>query len=315
MARSSGSWTSETARLMARKFWDTSTPERIKLHNERKRTLQYHKPEVMREIKTLYDQGINTCDIAKKFNVAKQTIIRAMHIQQVSVRTGPPRYVPDLTPTYTVGYILGVIYGDGFCFKTGKHHRVVIGLNTIDRTFLECFSFHLCKLLGRSPLKVKIIKTKDAFRQAYFRGTCSSEKLWAYIKSLDMGILAKMLSLKPFRIGFLRGFFDSEGCIYFGKNILKGGKVSKIHPQRLRIILDNTDKPLLELVKNALAEENILSWGPFHEPMVNRWNKKPLYRIALKGNLQNVFTFVSRIGTRIKRKQQNIWQWKRMWLK
>lgn len=256
----------------SRLFWKNN-PEKREQTTQKVRRLKYHKPDVMQEIKTLYDQGMNTCDIAKKFNVTKSTVIRAMHIQQITMKQGPARYAVPLTLDYTSGYILGVIYGDGFCFRSGKHHRVVIGLNTVDKSFLECFSFHLCKLLGRSPLKIKIIKTKDTFRQPYFRGICSSEKLFAYIKSLNYGILAQMLAVKPFRIGFLRGFFDSEGCIYFGKNILKGGKISKKHPQRLRIVLDNTDKPLLELVKNALTEENILSWGPFHEPMFNRWNK------------------------------------------
>ena len=315
MARSSGSFTSERARLSARKFWDTYTPEQIKQRNQKIQKLAYHKPEVMQEIKTLYNQGMNTCDIAKKFNVAKMTIIRAMHIANLQMRNPPARHNPNLAPNYTLGYVLGVIYGDGWTSIRKKSHAYDIGLNSIDREFVECFSFHLSRLLERELVPIRPVYCKTGERQTYYNTLCTSNKLGHFFKQLTYDQLTVFLVNPPFRIGFLRGFIDSEGSISLSKHRAKNkNQIAKRHPKRLAITISNTDKPLLEIVKNALEQENIATYRIYDQPMPNRWNKKPLYRLELKTRKWNIFMFIKKIGTRIKRKQNNIRIWKNIWL-
>jgi intein-encoded DNA endonuclease-like protein len=307
-------FTSEAARLNSRKFWNSSSPERIEERNRKLRRLPYHDPNIMAELDRLYRQGMNTSDIAKQFKVAKTTVLRAIHICNLQVNSPPPRYSPDLLPSYSLGYVLGVVRGDGYCFKQkNPWTHFVVGLNTIDKEFLTCFSFHLTHLLGRKPLKIRKIMPTVEWRQPYFAGLCSSNELGKFLKETGYNQIEEMMKSPQVRIGFLRGFFDSEGTICLRKHIIHKGQLSRRHPKRLDLRICNTEKELLEITKRALSSEGIETFNIVQMHMVNKWNVKPLYDLIIKANRTNHLRFATKIGTRITRKQIKLRIWKRDW--
>ena len=49
--------------------------------------------------------------------------------------------------------------------------------------------------------------------------------------------------------------------------------------------------------------------------MKNRWNKKPLYRLTLRGNKENIKSFMHKIGCTITRKKKNYLEWLEKYVK
>jgi intein-encoded DNA endonuclease-like protein len=299
-------------------MWKTlrKNPDRLEARNRKIRKLPYHEKVIMDEITNLYQNKTNTVEIARKFKVSKSTILRAMRINHISLHSSPPRYTPNFAPTYQLGYTLGVIYGDGYCWKENrKHSHFIIGLNSVDKEFVECFSFNLRRVIGREqPLKIGVVKTKEQWRSPYFSGQCSCKQLGEFIKKLTYAKLQnKFLDFPHFRIGFIRGFFDSEGCICYTKHIVRKRTLSKRHPYHLTVSVCNTDKQLLKIVQDALTIENILTSRIWSKKLEKRWNRKVLHGLGLHTNQENIKVFTLKIGTRIKRKQEKIWRWKRDW--
>jgi len=298
-------------------MWKTlrQNPDRLEARNRKIRKLPYHDKAVMNEITNLYQNKIDTIEIARKFNVGKSTILRAMRICKIPRRSPPIRYTPNLEPTFELGYTIGVMYGDGCCTeRKNGYNDFTIRLETIDLDFAKFFAFQFCKVIGRhKPLGVRIAQLTRTGKP-YYRTECRSAKFAYFWRQLPFDKLALMVNISPFRIGFLRGFYDSEGCICMHKQYVGPRQVSKKHPLQLTICVYNTNVEILTLIKNSLLKEGITSYRIREMNMKNRWNVKPLYTLWIHQNLHNIVTFITKIGTRIKRKQKNIWQWKRDWI-
>ncbi|MBS3156348.1 hypothetical protein J4413_03925 [Candidatus Woesearchaeota archaeon] len=109
-----------------------------------------------------------------------------------------------------LAYILGVVYGDGHVSL--KQRRVILSATDLD--FVETFRQTLSKW---SNFKVRFY-SRNIRKPSYIK----SRKLqWvAYIDSIDAAKLLSKFSLNKLmdsetniKSSFLRGFFDSEGCV------------------------------------------------------------------------------------------------------
>ncbi|MEM2280338.1 MAG: LAGLIDADG family homing endonuclease [Nitrososphaerota archaeon] len=120
-----------------------------------------------------------------------------------------------LKPSKELAYIIGVVAGDGYVRRRQRprksYHKVFIGLKVKDREFAEEFARCLGTVLGREPPKPAnprssggrfVVELRCQALYQLLRKPLDMEKLKAFIED-DIEC----------KSAFLRGFFDSEGCV------------------------------------------------------------------------------------------------------
>jgi len=216
------------------------------------------------------------------------------------------RYIPSielLKPSKELAYVIGVKLGDGYVIKSGRIKRynrvcddVRIGLDVKDREFAEEFSRCLAKVLGSTPKRPRYRKSTKRYIVEF-----GSETLYQLLKKpVNLDRLKKYIEhCGNCMAAFLRGFFDSEGCI----------------DKRGYMFLSNTDLRLLEYVKHLLQHLGIETTGPrlktrrgtvIHDPMSGRkyMANKDVYVIGIRAN--NNLSFYEKVGFTIRRKQKRL---------
>jgi intein-encoded DNA endonuclease-like protein len=187
------------------------------------------------------------------------------------------------TPSKELGYILGVIYGDGYLDK------YTIKLKVKDLDFAEIFAETISKWSGHS---CSIRKDKLGLYIVRFY----SVRACKFLSSI------KLTDIKNWGIGnkisFLRGLFDSEGCV---PDTTKRAK---------SIIFYNSNKRIINITSFLLNElditHSITSRKP-SEGKIGRWKfiRKRNYCISIT-NYENKKKFYNLIGFSIKRKQDRL---------
>ncbi len=213
------------------------------------------------------------------------------------------RYIPSielLKPSEELAYVIGVKLGDGYAVRSRRpvkgYSRALIGLKVKDREFAEEFSRCLTKVLGRTPKRLRYVKSTKRYVVEV-----KSETLYQLLrKPLDLDRLKKYIEHCGNCVGaFLRGFFDSEGSVN------KSGY----------IYLSNTDLRLLEYVKHLLQRLGIETTGPWlktrrgtviHDHMTGKkyTTNKDVYVVGIRANSNHIF--YEKIGFTIKRKQKRL---------
>jgi intein-encoded DNA endonuclease-like protein len=211
------------------------------------------------------------------------------------------RYIPSiefLRPSEELAYVIGVKVGDGYVARRRRavksYNRVRIGLKVKDREFAAEFGRCLAEVLGRRPVKPKY---SNSSRQYVVE--VHSQTLYELLKKpVDLDRLKKHIEhCERCTAAFLRGFADSEGSVD------KSGY----------IVIYNTDRGLLEYVKDLLKRFGIESTGPkplnkhgsiarFRNGSYKR--RKDSYYIYIKAN--GNINFYKNIGFTITRKQRRL---------
>jgi len=186
-------------------------------------------------------------------------------------------------PSKELGYILGVIYGDG-CI--GKY---VVKLKVKDLDFAETFAENIFRWSGHSCS----IKT-DKFGLYIVR--------FHSVKACKFLVSMKLIDIKnwklEYKIPFLRGLFDSEGCVPDTSKRAKS------------IIFYNSNKKIINITSFLLNELNINHSITSRKPSkgkIGRWKfiRKRNYCISIT-NYENKKKFYETVGFSIKRKQARL---------
>lgn len=117
----------------------------------------------------------------------------------------------DLRPTPTLAYILGVMLGDG----CSDHHRCYyrLRLKVTKKEFAEEFARNL-KKLGLRPSIGMEKQSKHAFgNKSLWVTTAHSKRFYEWFSKLSLANIREILLMDIQNIrGFLKGFYESEGC-------------------------------------------------------------------------------------------------------
>jgi len=169
------------------------------------RILLHEKALMLRKNSYTYRQIIE--EIAQEYDVrlSKNTISNWTRGITSPLRAGR-LFVPKPSPG--LAYVIGVETGDAFLNVKRKTHQYRIRLRAVDREFVEAFNQALSKVLGCPPHRLWKGKTE---RETHV-------EFGSYL--LHKFLLQKLQHLKVFIehdakcvASFLRGFFDSEGCV------------------------------------------------------------------------------------------------------
>jgi len=199
-----------------------------------------------------------------------------------------------LRPSEELAYVIGAIAGDGYVSNPQKYKYVIV-LRVKDSEFVEEFARCIAKVLGREPPKPRPEKNGKLVVRV------SSKTLYELLKKpiyID-GIRQFIEHCINCICAFLKGFFDSEGGIY-------GNGEIRVY---------NTDKSLLEYIKELLKMLGIKATGPklhtkagrpIKDPRTEKtyFARKHLYRLHICA--ESRLRFYQLIGFTIKRKQQRL---------
>ena len=259
---------------------------RIKMYNDvhklRKRGLSY--TEIRKEIYRKYGIWIDTSTISRWLR-GVCTPYNGRRIPSLEL----------LKPSEDLGYVIGVCLGDGYTSENNVLDGYVIGLQAKDIEFVEKFGRCLGNVLGRKPIRPK------EYAGTYVAEATSKTLYELLKKPVDLKRIKKYVEhCKKCTAAFLRGLFDSEGCI---------GKDGHIK-------LYNTNYEVLVYAQRLLWRYfGIESTGPWphkqkgttmHDPRTGKLykTKKDCYYIYIRTEtLPNFYRF---IGFTIKRKQKRL---------
>jgi intein-encoded DNA endonuclease-like protein len=204
------------------------------------------------------------------------------------------RRIPSLEllePSEGLANVIGVVLGDGYTYEKGDGY--IVGLKAKDKEFVVDFGRQLAIVLGRRPIRPRK-KTGRYVVEA------ASKTLYELLrKPIDLKRIKKYVEHCPKCVAaFLRGLFDSEGCVR------KEGY----------IILSNTNYEVLVYAQRLLWRYfGIESTGPWpnvqkgttmHDPRTGKLYKtnKDCYYIYIRA--KSLPRFYRYIGFTIKRKQK-----------
>ncbi|MEM2496739.1 MAG: LAGLIDADG family homing endonuclease [Nitrososphaerota archaeon] len=252
------------------------------------------------EVKKLRGEGLGYRKIKKKIEELYNISLSLSTISRWCRNTRSPyngRRIPSiefLEPSPELAYVIGVVAGDGWAFKK-RNGRHIVGARVKDEDFIEEFSRCLGKVLNRDPPKPR--QEKDGRLVV----SVESKTLYEILqKPIDIAKITSFVEhCKECMRGFLRGFFDSEGCVR------KDGS----------IYCFNADIQLLQYVKRILGLLGIRTTGPkiytkketllFNERMGKTYlRKKDVYRIYIR--MRDLLKFHQLVGFTIQRKQKRL---------
>jgi len=148
-----------------------------------------------------------------------------------------------LEPSPELSYVIGAFFGDASVNldNAGKGYKYRIRLKVVDKEFAEEFK----RCLEAIGLKPSLRLERDKNRCDRWCVTAFSKSLYLFLKQPK----EKLFDVaKEYPIEFLRGFFDSEGCVTWDKK-----------RKKLSVRACNYDLELLYFVQKLLASLNIHS--------------------------------------------------------
>lgn len=174
---------------------------------------------------------------------------------------------PDLSPSEDLGYILGMLKGDGCVFLTDKKtYRIALD---ITEGAIAWRFFKALRAINLNPFIRTLMPSNGIGKKKKYLVLAHSKQFGEWYKRLTLGDLSELLISKEVTIGFLCGFYEAEGSIYVSES-------SKT------ISMSNTDKALLKVIKES-AERIGFSfslYGPYkNKNSLSQGETKELYRI------------------------------------
>jgi len=174
------------------------------------------------ELERLYVRDNKTIfDIAKVLHIAPQTVFQ--RLQRLGITTTPSLKVsyaarrrgdiviPDIK-TEKLAEFFGIMFGDGHLAP----YQVMVTLGTKEILYVQYVSRLLRYLFGVTP---KIGIRRNGYRDVYIGSVdlvewLKGEGLVHNKVALQVCLPNWLFTKKEFLIGFLRGFFDTDGSIY-----------------------------------------------------------------------------------------------------
>ncbi len=210
--------------------------------------------------------------------------IRSDHLPDGSLT----KFVP--VPTAKLGYVVGVMLGDGSMSVSGDHcYRLKLRVG--DRDFAQAFADAIAVVLDRPAPHVRYhAKTNQ------WHVDVSNYLLQQFLKKPVSEIGTVIRQTEECSCGFLRGFFDSEGCIH-----------------KRKLTVHNGDLTLLNFVANRLTALNIEFTGPHleseggHSVMIRGiMRRQNLNEYMLYVRTGSLTIFHEKVGFSIRRKSDRL---------
>jgi hypothetical protein len=175
-------------------------------------------------------------------------------------------------PCPTLCYLFGVLHGDGFLYHNPANKQNLIMMKVKDYNFAQSFARALT-IVGLNPMWIKNSKPYYEIRAI----SVNFFKMWK-----DMTIEERMDFGFTYDRDFIRGFYESDGCM-------------KEHRGTLELSMDKPNQPLILRIKKVLEE---YGYNPKTYERLNINNTK-MYNLSLFRSLE-IRRFIAWINPSIK---------------
>ncbi|MBI2547328.1 MAG: hypothetical protein HYW23_02670 [Candidatus Aenigmarchaeota archaeon] len=188
-----------------------------------------------------------------------------------------------------LGYIRGVLMGDGYVSIKAKGTKGQIGLEVKDKDFAQTFHNQLEKWSG--------LKAQFDFNENKGLYTVQLYSLRAaeFLKEFDISDLVN--ANEEIKVNFLRGMFDSEGNV-------SGSNLNTPRTSTRFVALFNTDEELIRLVK-VLLEAVGIKVQNIDKKIGGFTGHTVCFRLRI-GSKINLEMFKNKIGFSIARKNKKL---------
>jgi len=197
---------------------------------------------------------------------------------------------PNLSPSSHLAYILGVILGDGYVMIT--RHRHVMGLLAKDKEFIDAFCNKL-RNIGLIPCKICLVKASGgrSGEDKYFHVQTGSKEFVRWFQRLSLEEIGQLVVMHE--MDFIRGFYDSEGCLQ-----------PRLESKSFRIDIKNTDLSLISMVQRMMLKLGFKTsiYKINREGIEGMGNRKDIYNLYLCGGGSEIIRFLKLIQPSIPRK-------------
>jgi len=199
--------------------------------------------DLINEARILRRRGLSYAEIAKRLEAKGVKVSRVTVMRWCKGLHNPLNRMNAvrLDPSPELAYVIGVIFGDGSVSFKRKGYKYRIRLKVVDKEFAEEFK----RCLEALGLKPSIRLERDRTRCDRWCVEANSKILYEFL-SQPKKKLFEIARLFPTE--FLKGFFDSEGCVYWNEC-----------KKKLLITAGNYDLELLQFVQKLLASLSIHS--------------------------------------------------------
>ena len=165
----------------------------------------YEKVLVLRKNSSTFQQIIEEIEQQHGVKLTKSTISDWTRGRSSPHRAGHA-FIPKPTPD--LAYVIGVEAGDAFLNVKPKTYQYRIRLRAVDREFVEAFNQAVSRVLGCPPHKLWKGKTEREVHVEF-----GSYLLHKFLLQDFEKFKAIIEFDKSCAAAFIKGFFDSEGCI------------------------------------------------------------------------------------------------------
>ena len=177
---------------------------------------------------------------------------------------------PNLKMNEDLAYILGMLKGDGCVYEHSRSYRVALDIT--DKKIADSF-MNALNNIGLHPFMSEQQPDNRIGKLKKYIVLASSTVFGIWYKSLNTETLYGLLKGEKSKIGFVRGFYEAEGCLNISNN--------KYRTMTLSIY--NTDYQLILLVQHLINSFvfNFRLNGPYkNNNSLSKGEAKPIYRIA-----------------------------------
>jgi len=193
----------------------------------------------------------------------------------------------DNSPTPVLAYVVGVIFGDGCITYYRKQNSYRIYLRCTDREFAVSFKYAL-ERIGLHPSTVKSVKPRTERHKPVWRVEAQSKLFYKWFMALNLEKLKLLLGTGELKLEFIRGFYESEGCLWRG---------DKSRKRNWCISICNTNADLIKLIRSILTDLGF----SFSVWISRKAGRKLLYNIQMS-RFNEVLRFLQEIKPSIPRK-------------
>jgi len=185
---------------------------------------------------------------------------------------------PNLEMNKDLAYILGILKGDGCVYKINNSYKVTLDIT--DKRIALSFMDALRKI-NLNPHMLEINPSNGIGKRKKYVVNACSIKFGSWYEQLNIKELRELLREKEEVIGFIKGFYESEGCISKSKSRVITDK-KRYEYDTTTISISNTNLELINLLEyliNKLGIKFSLN-GPYeNNQSISKGLVKPIYRI------------------------------------
>lgn len=257
-----------------------------------------HKEEII----SLFKQGYGIWTLEERFGVGHKLIDEKM--KELGIIPNPnsrslTKNMLDLSPSDALYYVLGCCYGDASAYRY-QHPQCEnaevcrLEMTCKDRDFIEAFDEN-CQRIGLNTHSITQKPSKTT-NQGFLWKVCIDSK--AFVDFWDSITDEQMLGLpQEYKIPFIRGIFDSDGCFYHRKNMKAG--ISTAREIRAEFLKELVEKMGFKagIYKSEYNNYQIENPNGFKS------NNPFKYSIEIQGGKPEVQRFLETIQPNIERKR------------